>query len=59
MVEGVTEQIMEVDPNVQPSLTTRTTINNAVHCYKDLYEEKNAKKKFVQISILNFLVNKI
>ena len=58
MVETLSEHIMEVDPNIERSLTIRRTINNAIRCYKEMYEEKRPKKKSVQTSILQFLENK-
>ena len=54
MVETVSECIMEVDPNVERSIKVCQIINNAIRCYKDMYEEKKRKKKSVQTSLLQF-----
>ena len=45
MVETLSEHIMEVDPNIEHSLTIRRTINNAIRCYKEMYEEKKTKEE--------------
>ena len=58
LVETLSEHIMEVDPNVERSITICRNINNAVRCYKDMYEEKKPKKKYVQTSMLQFLGKK-
>ena len=54
MVETLSEHIMEVDPNIERSLTIRRMINNAIRCFKEMYEEIKPKKKNVQTSILQF-----
>ena len=58
MVETLSEYTMEVDPNIERSFTICQKINNAIRCYKEMYEEKKPKKKNVQTSILQFLENK-
>ncbi|PNF25103.1 hypothetical protein B7P43_G02021 [Cryptotermes secundus] len=57
-VETLSEHFMEADPNIERSLTIRRTINNAIRCYEEMYEEKRLKKKNVQTSVLQFLENK-
>lgn len=49
---------MEVYRNIERSLTIRQTINNAMRCYKETYEQKQLKKKSVQTSLLQFFGNK-
>ena len=56
MVEKMSDHIMEVDPNIERSLTIRQTITNAIRCYKEMYEVRKPKKK--QISLLQFFENK-
>lgn len=54
--EKMSDCVLEFDPNMERSMTVRRTINNAIRCYKELYEEKRPKK--IQTSLLQFFNKK-
>ena len=53
-VETLSEEIMDIDPNVERSIKVSRNLKNVIQCYKDMYEEKKPKKKFVQTTLTQF-----
>jgi hypothetical protein len=39
-LETVTQQIMDLDPNLERSMLVRRTLENRISCYRKMYEEK-------------------
>jgi hypothetical protein len=39
-LETVTQQIIDLDPNVERSMLVRRTLENRISCYRKMYEEK-------------------
>jgi hypothetical protein len=39
-LETVTQQIMDLDSNVERSMIVRRTLENRISCYRKMYEEK-------------------